>query len=423
MGSWRIWHSARSFGDFIVENTKLKDIKELLEFKSLSESDASKSAAFHKVPDHIKKILYLDAADLIVEYNSEPIICIEETKEAPTGHNAFQRFARIAAAVENNVPAIYIMPEACIITRDVKKNGIVVRRDTRWDAINPMVFQAYNSVMDIFKIPALFFYYPSDYHNYKDNPLDSPHQNSKGLLFNENIFDFPACPTEKDSEMQALFKVIDTIIDNAISGASVATLVDKKVIRDRKYWMQQQYYTKLGERRFEELSPISATIKIETSKLLSYLGKYTNVSKDELSELLSSRNMTVIYQCDAVFRGDPYAGALSAIDYLLCRQGKTYEERDANLVLCFGEVAESEDTIDVTSNKCSVDDFIKTVHNCCRKNLLTTKHFSELRPEDIGRYYMQVRYGSTYSKVKHIRVFSYFADAILFSDGALWREA
>jgi len=41
---------------------------------------------------------------------------------------------------------------------------------------------------------------------------------------------------------------------------------------------------------------------------------------------------------------------------------------------------------------------------------------------EIPRYFMQVRYGSTYSKAKHIRVFSYFADAILFPDGSLWRD-
>lgn len=423
MGIWRIWHSARSFGDFIVENTKLKDFKNQLEFKSLLESDASRSGGFHKVPDHIKKILYLDAADLIIEYNSEPIICIEETKEAGTGHNAFQRFARIAAAVENNVPAIYIMPEACIITREIKNREGHSRKRSKWDVINPMIFQAYNSVMDIFKIPALFFFYPSDYQEYKNDSLNSPHLNNKGLIYNENIIDFPACPTEKDPEMKKLFEVINEIVDNAISGSSVTSLIDKSVIRDRKYWMQKQYYTKLGGRQPEILSPITATITVETSKLLSYLSNFTNVSKDELSELLSSRSNTVIYQCDATFRGDPYAGTLSAIDYLLCRQGKTYEERKSNLVLCFGSVTETEDSIDVNSDKCSVDDFIHTVHNCCKKNLLTTEHFSELRPEDIGRYYMQVRYGSTYSKVKHIRVFSYFADAIIFRDGALWREA
>lgn len=36
---------------------------------------------------------------------------------------------------------------------------------------------------------------------------------------------------------------------------------------------------------------------------------------------------------------------------------------------------------------------------------------------------MQVRYGSTYLKVKHILKFSYFADAILFPNGFLWRDA
>ena len=48
---------------------------------------------------------------------------------------------------------------------------------------------------------------------------------------------------------------------------------------------------------------------------------------------------------------------------------------------------------------------------------------TDIANHEIPRYYMQVRYGSTFSKVKHIRVFSYFADAILFPDGALWRDA
>ena len=51
------------------------------------------------------KILYLDAPDLIVEKDNEPIFSIEVTTEAGTGHNAFQRFARIAASVENCVPS------------------------------------------------------------------------------------------------------------------------------------------------------------------------------------------------------------------------------------------------------------------------------------------------------------------------------
>ena len=84
------------------------------------------------MPDHIRKILYLDAPDLIVERNNEPIFSIEITTEAGTGHNAFQRFSRIAASVENSVPAFYIYPEGAIITRQ----GAM----PKWDTINPLIF-------------------------------------------------------------------------------------------------------------------------------------------------------------------------------------------------------------------------------------------------------------------------------------------
>ena len=422
MSNWRVWHSAKSFCEFIVDNTILSTFKDEIEFKPLAESDAAKGGSFHKVPDHIKKILYLDAADMIVEYNSEPIICIEETKEAGTGHNSLQRFARIAAAAENNVPAIYIMPEAAIITRKVTRGGRSINT-TRWDSLNPIVFQAFNSVMDIFKIPTLFFYFPSDYRRYKNNPENSPHIVNKGIIFNSDFINYPGCPPADDSEMLSLFEVLNTIIRNAIAGKPISSLIDKRVIRKRQHWMQREFYQKLENRSIEVLSPITATRTIPTAKLLTYLSNYTNNGIEDISELLSSREETIIYQCDATFRGDPYAGSLAAIDYLMCRQGKTYEERESNLVLCFGSVTENNDTISVESSKCSVDDFIHTVHNSGSKNLLTIEHYEDLDPTDIGRYYMQVRYGSTYSKVKHIRVFSYFADAIIFADGALWREA
>ncbi|MBR4133998.1 MAG: hypothetical protein IKU04_05695 [Bacteroidales bacterium] len=422
MSNWRVWHSAKSFCEFIVDNTILSEYKDRIEFKPLAESDAAKGGSFHKVPDHIKKILYLDAADMIVEYNSEPIICIEETKEAGTGHNSLQRFARIAAAAENNVPAIYIMPEAAIISRIVNRSGNHTT-DLRWDSLNPIVFQAFNSVMEIFRIPTLFFYFPSDYRNYFRNPGESPHLKAKGIIYDDDFINYPGCPNRKDSEMQSLFEVLNIIIKNAIEGNPISSLIEKRVIRNRQHWMQKEFYNKLGNRSIEALSPITATKTIATSKLLSYLSRFTPNSLNEISELLISRDRTIIYQCDSTFRGDPYAGTLAAIDYLLCRQGKTFEERESNLVLCFGRVKEEEDTISVTSSKCSVNNFIHTVHNSSTKNLLTIEHFEDLDSKDIGRYYMQVRYGSTYSKVKHIRVFSYFADAIIFTDGALWREA
>ena len=162
---------------------------------------------------------------MIVEYNSEPILCIEETKEAGTGHNSMQRFARIAAAVENNVPAIYIMPEAVIVSCHTTTRGKKATT-TKWDSLNPIVFQAFNSVMDIFKIPALFFYYPSDYRKLIRNPEKSPNLLNKGIVFNKDLAKYPGCPAENDEEMQSLFKVINTIIQHAIAGNPVSSVID-----------------------------------------------------------------------------------------------------------------------------------------------------------------------------------------------------
>ena len=142
--NYRIWYSTEPFADFIIDNTELRN-KNYVK-KKMYESDANNARNFHSMPDHIKKILYLDAPDLIVEIDQEPIFSVEVSTEAGTGHNAFQRFARLAAAVENNVPAIYIYPEAAIITRQ--------NQPPKWDRINPLVFKALDDVMSIYKIPA-----------------------------------------------------------------------------------------------------------------------------------------------------------------------------------------------------------------------------------------------------------------------------
>ena len=134
--------------------------------------------------------------------------------------------------------------------------------------------------------------------------------------------------------------------------------------------------------------------------------------------------MTALYQVNAKFRGDPYPGALAAIDYLRCREGPTFEDRRHNLALVFGE-AEFDPvrgSLSISGGSgATIEDFFAAVQSCARHNLLT-QPYGALRPEQISRYLMQVRYGSTYSKVKHIRVYSYFSDAILFPDGALWRD-
>jgi|GEM_PF-2679886 len=65
--NYRIWYSTESFADFIKANTELTN-KTFVK-KKMYESNANNARNFYTMPNHIKKILYLDAPDLIFRSN------------------------------------------------------------------------------------------------------------------------------------------------------------------------------------------------------------------------------------------------------------------------------------------------------------------------------------------------------------------
>lgn len=407
--NYRVWYSTESFADYIIAKTDL--IGKTVVKKKMYESDANNPTNFHTLPDHIKKILYLDAPDLIVELDSEPIFSIEVSTEAGTGHNAFQRFARLAASVENEVPAFYIYPEAVRIKR----------KRIAWDKINPQIFKALEDVMTIYQIPALLYYFPSFFR--ADPGGENTPTVQKGLKYDVNHRQYPGCPESTDSEMSSMFEAINETISvveqfGVLDGRN--KLLAKRVLSGRKSFMQSEYSAK---NTGKEMSPLTATIKIPTKYLLNYLARH-ETSAYTIGELLKSREETIIYKVNAKFRGDPYPGALAAVDYLLCREGKTFEERKYNLVMSWGmlTVDTENETLKLDSSQVSIKDFVRGVRSSEKKNILV-KEYDDIGSQNISRYYMQVRYGSMFSKVKHIRVMAYFADAILFPDGDLWRDA
>ena len=147
--------------------------------------------------------------------------------------------------------------------------------------------------------------------------------------------------------------------------------------------------------------------------LLEYMSRYES-KKYKIGELLRGREYTVFYQVDAKYRCDPYAGCIAAIDYLQCREGKSFEERKYNLVLVWGNIVCTAGKIKVDgANKASINDYFKDI-KASNTHILLNKTYEQLKAHEIPRYYMQARYGSTYSKNKSIRVFSYFADAFCF---------
>ena len=267
---------------------------------------------------------------------------------------------------------------------------------------------------------SLFYYFPSDYRTHPDTPSLSPNQSTKGLRV-EAGFEYPECPQSSDSEMQLLFSAINEVLrtvkeEGVILGRE--KLLGNRVLLARKNFMSHEFVTKGGH---ENMSPLTATVKIPTKYLLDYLAQYES-SSYKIGELLRNRKETIVYKVNSKFRGDPYPGALSAVDYLVCREGKTFEERRYNLVFVWGEMTVEDEKLTIESPRSSITDFVEAVQTSENKNLLS-KGYKELKKSEIPRYYMQVRYGSTFSKVKHVRVYSYFADAILFQDGALWRDA
>ena len=420
---YRVWYSTESFADYIIDHTALSG-KPVIKNR-IYESDANNPTRFHTMPDHIRKILYLDAPDLIVEKDNEPVFAIEVTTEAGTGHNAFQRFARIAAAAENSVPAFYIYPEGKLISRTNRKTGAAA---TKWDEINPLIFRALEGVMSVYNIPALLYYFPSDDINaYRSNPAAAPHFADKGLCFDSDIISYSGCPDSTSDSMTDMFAAINEIIDATQTLGVIparSRLLGNVVIRNRRNQMQAQFVAKADGKSAEQMSPLSAVQTVPTQYLINYLSRY-ETGGYVLGELLKSRETTALYQINAGFRGDPYPGCLAAIDYLSCRQGLTFEDRRSNLVMVWGriEVDEVNRTLIIHDDKGStIEDFFRDVKSCSRNNLMV-KDYADLGNNEISRYFMQVRYGSAYSKVKHIRVFSYFADAILFPDGSLWRDA
>lgn len=420
---YRVWYSTESFADYIIDHTLLGE-KAIVKNK-IYESDANNPTRFHTMPDHIRRILYLDAPDLIVEKDNEPVFSVELTTEAGTGHNAFQRFARIAAAVEAGVPAFYIYPEGKLISRTNRKTGAL---STKWDEINPLIFRALEGVMSVYGIPALLYYFPTDdIDTYRNDPAAAPHLADKGLCYDSDIVRYSACPDSACGSMVDMFAAINEIVvaTDALGVIPArARLLGNVVIRNKRNDMQAQFVAKSSGKPAEQMSPLSAVKTVPTRYLINYLSQY-ETDGYKVGELLKARETTALYQVNAAFRGDPYPGCLAAIDYLSCRQGLTFEDRRSNLVMVWGriEIDETNQTLIIHNDHGStIENFFDDVKRSARSNLLVMDYV-ELDNKEIPRYFMQVRYGSTYSKVKHIRVYSYFADAILFPDGSLWRDA
>ena len=411
-----IWYSKESeiFAEWLISRTKLSSVSDL-KLRPLAMSDGSSPREFHSMPARIKDILYLDSPDIIISIGHVPLVSIEISEEAGTGHNAFQRFSRLAAAVENGVAAFYLYPQAAWISRE----GAV----SRWDVINPLIFKTLEKVMRLYDVPAFLYYFPTEYVG--DTTLSpTPKSGPKGHLYDADP-EYPGVPDPNDKQVQEMFDHLNHIL--TLAESTIPNQVGSLALK--RSWAQQKRDWMLDEWNLRESgkvwSPMTATLQIDTSSLLEHLEQYAEDGHD-FGEMLGARPKTLIYFAKGKYRsqGDPYTGALAAIDYLMCREGKTYEDRSMNLVIAFGDPKIEDGKLVSVDGTATVEDYTSPIQQLYRSNskVLLGLPYPELKGK-IPRYMMQVRHGTSFTKRKDLRIYAYFADALLFPDGALWRQA
>lgn len=410
----KIWYSDESFAQYVIDHVPALHSAERsgkLSRGRLVESDASRPREFHRIPTHLKQILYLDAPDVVVEKDDAPIASVEISTEAGTGHNVFQRFGRIAAAVEQQVPALYIFPEGVWISRS-EGGG--------WDTLNPLIFRTLEKLTSLYGVPATLFYHPSEYRARNPGP---PLGHGKGLTTDSNP-KYAHHPDSSDAEMQALFSALELIVARALSGVSRPRLVNERLFQTRREWMQGEFAQKGGIGK--QLSPETATLTVPSAEVVRYI-QATLGTRYAPGGFFANRDETVIYSANSKdVRADPYVGAFAALDYLMCRVGRSFEDRDRNLAIAWGESSlDDNGRLSVVSRRGNaVSNFTEPVNRLYGepRKVLLNRAYGELSADEIPRYLMQVRWGTAFTKRKEIRMLAYFADAILFEDGALWRE-
>ena len=94
-----------------------------------------------------------DRPDIVLCDEGVPILVVERTVEVPSGHNVFQRFARLVAAAEHNTPVIYLGPYAAY-----KHGGET--QGPRY--MNLRLFYALEKLIDICSTPITIINWPVD---------------------------------------------------------------------------------------------------------------------------------------------------------------------------------------------------------------------------------------------------------------------
>ncbi len=343
----------------------------------------SSSADFALNPQLIKQMLYLDRPDVVVTAGepARPVVGVEVTAEAMSGHDAFQRFARIVAAAEFGTPFAYIFPRRKWVRREASE---------RWDECNPLIFEALLRVTRIHNVPCLAFIWDADHERGNRN---------EGYLWCHGR---SCLPSPRDPEFQAMARFIDLALRFRQENRPCLEMLNTEFFFERERLMWGWFHERGGQDT--TWSPLTACHYLDTADLPRFVWERAAGAVLDLPEHLAAREGTWVYTPHTrTFRSDPYAGCLVALDYLQCRTGPTTEHRHSNLVVHFPEL--------------SVESVVAKGQRYHKQSCALQYPAPQASANRL--YGLHLREGCRYTKQKEIRIICSFADVVIFNDGVL----
>jgi len=376
---FKLWyHENKSFAEYLIELTELNNYNPEIE-------KLRTGKRFAENPEMIKNILYLDIPDVIITYGfpEKPILGVEFCAEAPSGHDVFQRVARVAAAAEFGAPFAFIFPEKKWVIRE-KMGG-------RWDLYNPLSMRALINIGRLHKIPILAFFWEAD---------QTYGNKAQGFLQMDE--EFENLPDRNTAEIRKFIEFVNKIIYYTNKNLPFSEMVYDPFVSEREAWMWRKYCSRF-ERKPDlfRWSPLTSCRLLKTEQLIDIINEKIGRAVD-LPQYILSRDECIVYEPRTKqFRADPYAGSLIGIDYLVCRTGQTIRHRYRNLIMHFKE-------IEYESMK---EKYLRYYFRSCPFNPKYDK---------IDRFLtLHLRDGCRYTKQKELRIYCYIADLLMFADAVL----
>ena len=239
-------------------------------------------------PELIDSLVVYDRPDIILLFNSKPVLVLEKTAEVPTGHNVGQRVARLVRAAEHEIPVLYFLPF------DAKKHGAY----SGICSINTRLIKAMVRMSEIHNVPVL--------------PVEWPSREVDGELVTDG------------SQDERLSTLVSSLLDSFPMKWSDKT-------KQHESWLEKELERRNDTYPAYRNLPTSAKIE-KTSKFLKSLPFETS----QYSSLLN-REMTLIYKMDMTpekcRREDPYTGTQFIYDYGWLRNGPRPVDRETNLLI------------------------------------------------------------------------------------------